>query len=219
MIIFKDFLCPSSELVSDALDSTPMADGAVIAVESKKVQVGGEEINTGGNASKEEAEEGLEDEKKTVINIVDRHELVQEKVDKKQYTALQNNYWKALLKGIEVAQGVALFGSEEKIPEKKTAEQKEEAKKLTTAAVAKLKPYEKKQYDELVTRFASYKKNFAALQKFVKDEILANFDEFDFYRGTDGVLGSCMLVPARYIGEAVSPTFYFYVDGLLGEKA
>ena len=46
-----------------------------MTVESKKVQVGGQEINIGGNASKEEEEEKLEDEIKTVINIVDAHSL------------------------------------------------------------------------------------------------------------------------------------------------
>jgi len=72
----------------------------------------------------------------------------------------------------------------------------------------------------MAARFESYKKNFAALQKFVKDEILANFDEFEFYTGAEpAAIGSCMIIPARYIGEALAPTFYFYVDGLVGEKA
>jgi hypothetical protein len=31
-------------------------------------------------------------------------------------------------------------------------------------------------------------------------------------------LGAAMLVPARYVGEAVAPCFYFFVDGLVSEK-
>jgi len=227
MIIFSDFLLlqqgvsSGAELCSDAMPSTPLADGAVLAMESKKVVIGAEEINTGGNASKEEAEEGVEDAAQTVINIVQRHDLVEAKLDKKEFTTLQNGYWKALLGSIQKAQGVALFGSEEKIPEQKTAEQKEEFKKLQTAAVAKLKGVAKTEYEALVARFNSFKKNFPALQKFVKEEILANFTEFEFYKSSaeGAVLGQCMLIPARYIGEALAPTFYFWVDGLVGEKA
>jgi len=221
MIIFSDFLVPGAELCSDALPGTPLADGAVLSIESKKVAVGGEAINTGGNASVEEADEGVEDEVKTVINVVDRHELVQTKLEKKEYTALQNAYWKALLAGITKAQGIALFGSEEKIPEQKTPEQKEEYKKLQTAAVAKLKGLAKTEYEGLVARFASFKKNFPALQKFIKDEVLANFAEFDFYKSgsESAILGQSMIIPARYIGEAAAPTFYFFVDGMVGEKA
>jgi len=221
MIIYSDFLVPGAEVCSDAMPGTPLADGAVLAVESKKVAMGAEEINTGGNASKEEADEALDDSVQTVINLVQRHDLVEAKLDKKEYTALQNGYWKALLGAITKAQGTILFGSEEKIPEQKTAEQKEEYKKLSTAAIAKLKGLKKTEYEGLVARFASFKKNFPALQKFVKDEILANFTEFEFYKSSSesAVLGQSMIIPARYIGEALSPTFYFWMDGLIGEKA
>jgi len=220
MIIYQDFLNLGSELCSDALPTTPLAGGAVLAVESKKVPVGGESFNTGGNASKEEAEEGVEDEVKTVINVVESHSLVAEKLDKKTFVTLQNAYWKQLLTTITLRRNVMLFGSEEKIPEQKSAEQKEEFKKLEAAAAAKLKGLAKKEYEEIVARFNSFKTNFPALQKFVKDEVLANFDEYDFYHAAEPViLGSCMIIPARYIGEAPAPTFYFYMDGLHGEKA
>jgi len=220
MIIYSDFLFPQGELCSDAFPHTYLADGAVLAIESKKVTEGGEDINIGANASKEEAEEKLEDEVKTVINVA-HNKLTQEKLDKKTYTTLQTSYWKALHGAIEKAQGVILFGSEEKIPEAKTAEQKEEFKKAKAAAEAKLAGVAKTEYEALKARFASFKKNFPALQKFVKDEVLANFTEYDFYKvdNESCILGQCMIVPARYIGEAAAPTFYFYVDGLVGEKA
>jgi len=220
MIIYSDFLNPGCELCSDALETTLVADGAVMALVSKKVQVGGEEINTGANASKEEAEEGVADEVKTEINLVGSHGLQQQTLEKKTYITLQTAYWKQLLSAIQLKQNVMLFGEEKKIPEQKTPEQKEEFKKLSTAAAAKLKGHAKTEYDAVVARFASFKKNFPALQKFIKDEVLPNFTEFDFYTASEpAAVGSCMIVPARYIGEAPAPTFYFFVDGLLGEKA
>jgi hypothetical protein len=220
MIIYTDILNAGAELCSDALPSTLLADGAVLSIESKKVLVGGGEINIGGNASKEEAEEGVEDEVKTVINLVESHSLQPQKLEKKTFIALQNTYWKQLLTTITAKKNVVLFGSEEKTPPQTTAEQKEEYKKLETAAAAKLKGPVKIEYEGLVARFASFKKNFPALQKFVKDEVLANFAEFDFYSAAEPVtVGSCMIIPARYIGEATAPTFYFYLDGLVGEKA
>jgi len=220
MIIFKDLL-NDGEVVSDALPSTTLAGGAVVAYESKKVAVGGEVINTGANASKEEAEEGIEDEVKTVINIVDSHGLQQVKLEKKEYTALQNAYWKALVTAINLKKNTLIFGTEEKIPANGTAAEKEEFKKAEAAAVAKIKDINKKnEIASLNARLESYKKNFAALQKFVKDEILANFSEFDFYLAPEpATISAAMIIPARYIGEAVAPTFYYYIDGVYGEKS
>jgi len=221
MLLYTDFLAGDSiELCSDALPSTLLADGAVLAIESKKIPVGGESFNTGGNASKEEAEEGVEDEVKTVINIVDSHSLQQIKLEKKEYVVMQNGYWKKLLTAITTKKNVLLFGSEAKVPPQTTAEQKEEYKKLETAAIAKLKPAVRPEYDSIVARFASFKKNFAALQKFIKDEVLANFTEYDFYMGAEPAeMSSSMIVPARFIGEAAAPTFYFFVDGIFGQKS
>jgi len=219
MIIYKDFLC-DGELCSDAITPTMIGDGAVMALESKKVRVGGEEINIGGNASKEEAEEKLEDEIKTVINIVDSHSLQKVEMDKKQYTTLQTNYWKTLLAAVTKAKNVLLFGSEAKTPASGTPDEKKAYAAAETKAATALTGLKKKEYDEVVARFASFKKNFPALQKFIKDEVLANFTEYDFYTAAEpATLGSCMIVPARYIGEATAPTFYFFMDGLLGEKA
>jgi hypothetical protein len=31
-------------------------------------------------------------------------------------------------------------------------------------------------------------------------------------------MSAALIIPARYIGEAVAPTFYYYVDGLESEK-
>jgi len=218
MIIFKDLL-NGGEVASDALPSTVLADGAVVAYESKKVNVGGETFNTGGNASKEEAEEGTDDEVKTVINLVDSHGLQQIKLEKKEYITLQNNYWKALVAAINLKKNVLIFGDESKVPANTTAAEKEEFKKLEAAAVAKVKGPKKTELDALNARLASYKKNFAGLQKFVKDEVLANFSEYDFYIAPEpATMSAALIIPARYVGEAVAPTFYYYVDGLESEK-
>jgi len=221
MIIFKDYL-NNGELASDAIIGVALAGGAVQAFESKKVQLGGEEINTGGNASKEEAEEKLEDEVKTVINIVDSHSLQNIKLEKKEYTTLQNAYWRKLVAELNRRKGVLLHGDESKIPPTTTAEQKEEAKKLDAAATTKVNrnPVKAKELAEIVARLESYKKNFANLQKFIKDEVLANFAEFDFYIAAEpATMDNSMIIPARYIGEAVAPTFYYFVDGMYGEKS
>lgn len=216
MIIFKDLL-NGGEVASDALPSTTLAGGAVVAYESRKVNVGGEVINTGGNASKEEAEEGVEDEVKQVINLVDSHGLQKVELDKKEYTALQNAYWKGLVKAITDKKNQMVFGDD--VPANGTAEEKAEFKKAETAAIAKKSALGKTAIEAVTARLDSYKKNFAALQKFVKDEVLANFSEFDFYIAPEpATIASAMIIPARYIGEAVAPTFYYYVDGLESEK-
>jgi len=221
MIIFKDYL-NNGEIGSDSIIGVAMAGGAVLAVESAKVKVGGEAINTGGNASKEEAEEALDDEIKTVINVVDSHSLQAVKLEKKEYTALQNAYWRKLVAELNRRKGTMLFGAESKIPPTTTTEQKEEAKKLETAATTKLNrdPVKAKDLAEIVARLESYKKNFANLQKFIKDEVLANFTEYDFYIAAEpAAMDAAMIIPARFIGEAVSPTFYYFVDGFYGEKS
>lgn len=38
------------------------------------------------------------------------------------------------------------------------------------------------------------------------------------YTCEEGELGECMIIPARYIGEAEAPIFYFYDDGLRFKK-
>lgn len=221
MILYRDYL-NNGEIGSDAVTTVALAGGAVLACDSKKVEIGGEEINTGGNASKEEAEEKLEDEVKTVINIVLSHSLQLVKLEKKEYTTLQNAYWRKLVNELNRRKGMMLFGAESKIPPTTTTEQKEEAKKLEAAATTKLNrdPVKAKDLAEVVARLESYKKNFANLQKFIKDEILANFSEFDFYIASEpATMDAAMIIPARYIGEALSPTFYYFVDGVYGEKS
>ena len=105
------------------------------------------------------------------------------------------------------------FDTDNAPPTEKTA-----AATAETTAAGKLSAYEKKGYEELVAKIKSYKTNFEALQKFVADEILPNFDECEFYTCEDGELGSCMLIPARYVGESPAPVFYIFRDGIREKK-
>jgi hypothetical protein len=109
----------------------------------------------------------------------------------------------------------AIFGDEDY----KAPADKAEAKKAETDAIAKLKADKKNELAAADKRLAQFKTNFADLVKFTKDELEANFDELTFYiPGEGATLGSCMLIPARYIGEAVTPSFYFFADGILENK-
>ena len=61
-----------------------------------KISVGGESFDTGANASAEEAEEGVDDTKETVIDIVHSFRLTQTSFDKKAYLQHLKGYMKAV---------------------------------------------------------------------------------------------------------------------------
>merc|ERR1712230_85314 len=63
MIIYKDILT-GDEIISDSYDLKEV-DGAVYEVDCAMITLGAVEVNTGANASAEEAEEGVEDFKAT----------------------------------------------------------------------------------------------------------------------------------------------------------
>jgi hypothetical protein len=213
MLIYTDIVS-GKDVVTDSYPVKLLSDGAIMEVESKKVQVGGEAIDIGANASAEEAEEKLDDEVKTVINVIEAHGLQKVELELKDFKTMQTAYWKDLLNAINAKRHEILFG------DKAPPTDKEELKKAEAAAEKKLNAYDKGRYDVLQTQFANYKKHFNALQAFVKDEIVKNFKDFDFYLPAEpATLGKCMIIPARYIGEATAPVFYFYVAGLLEEKA
>jgi len=106
------------------------------------------------------------------------------------------------------------FDSEDNVP----PTDKGAAAKAEEEAAKKLSAYDRKGYDELVNKVASYKKNFEGLQKFVADEIVGNFDECELYTCEDGELGQCMIIAARYVGEATAPVFYLFMDGIKERK-
>jgi len=102
--------------------------------------------------------------------------------------------------------------------EYKAPEDKAEAKSAEEEAEANLDANQKNELKVAKARVVSFKKNFDSIQNFVKDEILKNFDDFEFYMPPDVEFGECFLIPARYIGEALAPEFYFFVDGMSEKK-
>jgi len=218
MLVYGDLLS-GKDVGTDSYPFKMVSSGAVIAMESKKITVGVDEDAiakaTGANDSKEEAAEKVDSEAKQVINIVNAHDLQLMKLDKKEYKTMQKAYWTDLKKKIDSMRFEALgLGAEYKPPaDKKTAAEAEKA------AEAKLSKFEKAAYEAANKRLESYKKNFNALAAFIKDEVEKNFEEFDFYIPGEGAeLGKCMIIPARFVGEATTPTFFYFIDGLEEKK-
>ncbi|MCJ1311235.1 hypothetical protein MMC25_004906 [Agyrium rufum] len=73
MIIFKDMVS-GDEIISDTWNLKEI-DDVVYEVDCKKVTKGAENFDTGANPSAEEAEEGVEENTKTVIDVVDAFRL------------------------------------------------------------------------------------------------------------------------------------------------
>jgi len=205
-------------VASDSYPRKDEAKGAIIALESKKIVVGDSEelINKaiGANESKEEAGEKMDEAKETVINIVHAHNLVKIELTVKEFKATMNSYWKKLKGFMDIKRWTALgLGENYKAPADKKA-----AAEAETAAAAKLDKAGKAEVAVWDKRLLAFKTNFPALSAFIKDDIEKNFSEYEFFLPLDGELGSCIVVPARYVGEALSPTFYLWADGILEAK-
>jgi len=218
MIVFQDMLS-GQDIGTDSYPSKLLASGAVIAMETKKITIGVDEDAiakaTGANESKEEGGEQLDSDKKQVINIVNAHDLQVMKLEKKEFKTMQNAYWKALKQQMDETKFAALgFKKGYVAPTDKKA-----AAEAESAAEAKLSKADKAAYAAAVKRLESFKKNFPLLSNFIKSEIEPFFEEFDFYiPGGGAELGKCIIIPARFVGEAVTPTFYYWVDGLIEQK-
>jgi len=218
MIVYADMVS-GSDIGTDSYPASKLAGGAVIAMETKKISVGVDEDAiakaTGANDSKEEGAEKMDTDVKQVINIVHAHDLQQMKLDKKEYTTMQKAYW-AKLKGAMDEQKYICLGFEKGY---KPPADKKAAAEAEKAAEAKLSKFDKAPYETACKRLDSFKNNFKALSTFITDDVLKNFDEYDFYIPGDGAeLGSCIIIPARFVGEATTPTFYYWVDGIVEKK-
>jgi len=223
MIVYQD-LTTEKDVASDSYPVAkadekvnPYPKGAVIALESKKITVGTDEETIkkaiGANESKEEAVEGVDDQKETVINIVNAHKLQKIDLDVKEFKTLMQKYWQLLKATMDSKRYEALgLGKDYKVTDKKAAAAKEKE------AEAKLGKAGKVELAVWTKRLESFKNNFAALSAFVKDVIIPNFKEFEFYIPEEADLGSSLIIPARYVGEAVSPTFFLFADGILEAK-
>jgi len=212
MIVYYDIIA-DKEVASDSYDSSVPTPG-VRAINSKKITVNEGVEGIASNADDEDegaTAEALDDAVQQHIDVVYSARLAKINLDKKEYKTLQKAYWKKLIDTLNDQKWISLgFDSEDNAPPtEKTA-----AAKAEEAAAKKLSAYDRRAYDELVAKIKSYKANFEGLQKFVTDEILANFDECEFYTCEDGELGQCMIIAARYVGEVTAPVFYLFSDGI-----
>lgn len=216
MLVFIDILS-DADIATDSYPSTLEAGDAVIAIESKQITVGDEDFGIGANVD-EDAEEGATGESgseaKKVINLVNAHSLQTIKLSKKEYKAAQKSYWKGLLKKIKQKRYAFLFNDQYYEP----PADKKEAKAAEQEAIDALGKYDRPALDGFDAQISNFKKNFPALEAFVKDTVLENFDEFDFYLPQGGVFGECIIIPARYIGAATAPIFFIFADGIIQKK-
>jgi len=214
MIVYYDIVA-DKEVGSDSYDEKVPVKG-IKAIHAKRIVVQEGDVDIGANAATEatEDDEGVDaSEAQSVINVVYASKLAKIQIDKKEYKTLQKAYWKKLLDTLNDLKWDALGVDKEELPADKKLQGE-----LETTKLAGLKGSAKTKYDDAKQRVADFKANFEALQKFVQDEVLANFEECEFYTCDDGELGSCMIIPARYIGESTAPIFYFFQDGIREKK-
>ncbi|KAF2845937.1 translationally controlled tumor protein-like protein [Plenodomus tracheiphilus IPT5] len=99
MLIYKDILT-GDEIISDSYDLKEV-DGVVYEADCKKINVGGESFDTGGNASAEEQEEGVEDTVEQKIDVVYSFRLNETGFDKKGYLTYLKGYMKSVKAALE----------------------------------------------------------------------------------------------------------------------
>lgn len=116
MIIYKDILT-GDEVMSDSYDIKEVG-GAVFEVDCAMITLGAVEVNTGANASAEEADEGVEDGAQQVNNVVNSFRLQSTQFDKKSYLSHLKGYMKKVKEAMKEK-----GASEEKIKEFETGAQ------------------------------------------------------------------------------------------------
>ncbi|KAH8170732.1 translationally controlled tumor protein [Sarocladium implicatum] len=94
MIIFKDSLT-GDEMISDSFDLKEV-DGIVYEVDCAMITEGAVQVNTGANASAEEAEEELDDQEQKVNNVINSFRLQSTSFDKKSFLVYLKGYMKAV---------------------------------------------------------------------------------------------------------------------------
>ncbi|KAF7902011.1 uncharacterized protein EAF01_007309 [Botrytis porri] len=94
MIIYKDVIT-GDEIISDSYDLKEV-DGVVYEVNCSMITIGAVNVDTGANASAEEAEEGTEDGEQKVNDIVNSFRLNSTSFDKKSYLSHLKGYMKAV---------------------------------------------------------------------------------------------------------------------------
>ncbi|XXH05121.1 hypothetical protein Hte_011545 [Hypoxylon texense] len=113
MIIFKDALTDSKdELLSDSYDLKEV-DGVAYEADCAMIEIGAVNVDTGANASAEEADEGLDDGAQKVNNIIHSFRLQPTSFDKASYLSYLKGYMKKLAQHLKTkgasAEEVAAF--------------------------------------------------------------------------------------------------------------
>ncbi|KAF2736323.1 microtubule/calcium-binding protein [Polyplosphaeria fusca] len=99
MIIYKD-LITGDEIISDSYNLKEI-DGIAYEADCKKISVGGESFDVGGNPSAEDAEEGVEDSAQQVIDVVHSFRLSETSFDKKSYLTHLKTYMKKVKEALK----------------------------------------------------------------------------------------------------------------------
>ncbi|KEZ45394.1 hypothetical protein SAPIO_CDS1681 [Scedosporium apiospermum] len=169
MIIFKDIIS-GDEILSDSYDLKEVG-GIVYEADCAMITEEAVNVDTGANASAEEAEEALEDAAVKVNNIVHSFRLQSTSFDKKGYLAYLKGYMKAV---------------KAKLQEKGASA--DEVKAFETGA-----------------------------SKFVKETLLPNFKDYEFYTG-ETMDPDAMVVLLNYREDGITPYVTIWKHGLKEEK-
>ncbi|KAI1484107.1 hypothetical protein K445DRAFT_84071 [Daldinia sp. EC12] len=101
MIIYRDALTESKdELLSDSFKLKEV-DGVAYEADCAMIEIGAVEVDTGANASAEEADEGVEDSAQKVNNIIHSFRLQPTSFDKASYLSYLKGYMKKLAKHLK----------------------------------------------------------------------------------------------------------------------
>jgi len=216
MLIYYDLIA-DKEIASDSFPFSVPCPG-IKAIESKRIVVTEDDVDIGANASADgggEEDEGVDaSEAQNVINVVYAAKLQSISLDKKEFKTMIKAYFQKLVATYGRLKYDLLGFDDDYVAPKDKAE----AKQQIDDALKSIKATDKKKIEDLDAGLARFKANFESVQKFVTDEILANFDECEFYTVEEGELGNCMIIPARFVGEATAPIFYLFQDGLREKK-
>ncbi|PSS18396.1 hypothetical protein M430DRAFT_27855 [Amorphotheca resinae ATCC 22711] len=99
MIIYKDIIT-GDEVMSDSYDLKEV-DGVVYEVDCAMITLGAVQVDTGANASAEEADEGVEDGAVQVNNVVNSFRLQSTSFDKKSYLSHLKTYMKKVKEALK----------------------------------------------------------------------------------------------------------------------
>ncbi|KAI1212433.1 translationally-controlled tumor protein [Annulohypoxylon truncatum] len=101
MIIFRDALTESKdELLSDSFKLKEV-DGIAYEADCAMIEIGAVDVDTGANASAEEADEGIDDSAQKVNNIIHSFRLQPTSFDKASYLSYLKGYMKRLAKHLK----------------------------------------------------------------------------------------------------------------------